>query len=297
MNDVINDYECCIDILIRCGIMEYLPITKKYGIYDINKTEYPAPSLNEITDLCKQNNILIDSKFQQGFTRLIITPLASPLNFLAKRLLAAITGHPGPIFQTEHDKYESFKPVRINSSKIVWVWQTLLDAFDTDNLEYFPITYTGDRKSQTKASVITNKNICAVPGWSVAFIEDMPLMPLPGKGEIIGDRKQLETSQSPREYMQILRGKEYHGETGMTIEDFITTFLIRLKKFHEVSNDISDSNALWCLGQYMQLPYADTVPTGRWHRDIGRIRIDLHRTGNKLCTKNCGASTMVRLIG
>jgi len=38
------------------------------------------------------------------------------------------------------------------------------------------------------------------------------------------------------------------------------------------------SNALWCPGQYMKILYAELVPTGRWHRDVGRVRLDMHRT-------------------
>ena len=32
----------------------------------------------------------------------------------------------------------------------------------------------------------------------------------------------------------------------------------------QVSNDVDDSNALWCLGQYVKVTHGDLVPTGRW---------------------------------
>ena len=76
------------------------------------------------------------------------------------------------------------------------------------------------------------------------------------------------------------------GETGKTLEDFMTKFLTHLETTNEVCNDRYDNNALWCLGQYLKVTYAELVPTGRWQRDVGRARLDMHRTGNKPCTKS-----------
>ena len=109
-------------------------------------------------------------------------------------------------------------------------------------------------------------------------------------------RKQLEIGLSPREYIQILKTESYTGETGKTLEDFITEFLTHLETTNEVSHDRYNDNSLWCLGQFTKIKYAELVPTGWWHREFGRVRLDMHRTGNKLCTKSWGASTTVRLV-
>ncbi len=37
-------------------------------------------------------------------------------------------------------------------------------------------------------------------------------------------------------------------------------------------------------------------PSRWWHRDVGRARLDMHRTGNKLCTRSWGGSSTVRLL-
>ena len=42
---------------------------------------------------------------------------------------------------------------------------------------------------------------------------------------------------------------------------------------------------------------AEVVPAGRWIRQLGRLRLDAHRTDNKQCTKDVGAATTVRLQG
>ena len=106
----------------------------------------------------------------------------------------------------------------------------------------------------------------------------------------------MEIGSSPREYLETLRDPAYQGETGKTLEDILTKFLINLVTTNEVSNDVNDDNAIWCLGQYYKLPYAEVVPMGRWIRQLGRLRLDSHRTGNKKCTKRAGAMTTVRLV-
>lgn len=86
------------------------------------------------------------------------------------------------------------------------------------------------------------------------------------------------------------------GESGKTLEDFITHFLVYLATIHEVSNDVDDHNALWCLAQYFRILCAEVVPAGRWIRQLGRLRLDAHRTGNEQCTKDVRVATTVQYI-
>lgn len=116
------------------------------------------------------------------------------------------------------------------------------------------------------------------------------------RGQILGGRKQLETGSSPRDYLRTLQTQAYQGETGKTLEDFITKFLTHLGTTNEVINDMYDNNALWCLDQYLKVTYAKLVPTGCWYRDVGRARLDAHRPGNRLCTRSWGGSSTVRLL-
>jgi hypothetical protein len=246
-----------------------------------------------------RNRALVEKKLPQGFDRLVLTPMAMPLAALAERLEAAILRHAeqGTIFQTRRSPSDPHIPVRVNPTLTVWVWETLRQAFEDDGLVYFPKEYPADQGGMTKSGAIHNKTICAFPGWSVGLVEDMPVMPTVGQAKNPGGRWQLPIGLSPREYLAMLKAPEYAGETGATLEDFITEFLVRLETTYEVSRDVSDGNALWCLGQYRRLPYAQAVPTGRWHRPVGRVRLDMHRTGNKLCARSFGAATVVRLPG
>jgi len=300
-----SEYARCFTALDRAGILVRLPGSGSAGIIGIDGREYPVPAREEVAALFDRNRELVERKVPQGFERLALTPIAAPLPLLIDRMREAILRHAGEgnIFRTRRSPSDPFVPVRVNPEKTVWVWETLRQAFDTDRLVYFPQEHPGHRKGeaeyqgQTKSEAINNKNICAIPGWSVGLKESTPIMPGPGEGTTRAGRKQLEIGSSPREYLRTLQEPAYAGETGTTLEDFITAFLTRLETTGEVSNDISDNNALWCLGQYMKIPYAEVVPTGRWHRPVGRIRLDMHRTGNKRCTKSVGAATVVRLVG
>jgi hypothetical protein len=283
--------------LNRTGILTLLPRSGNPGVIGIDGREYPVPTQEQLQEVFARNKKLVDRKMQQGFAQLQLTPVAMPVSRLIGLMRSAIVRHAaeGLIHQTRRSPSDPLVPVRVNTEKQVWMWDTLRQALDTDELIYFPQEYSSNHRGQTKSEVVNNRCICAVPGWSVGLVEDLPIMPEQGRGKTLGGRRQLEIGHSPREYLQTLQTETYEGETGKTLEDFITEFLTHLETTDEVSNDVNDCNALWCLGQYLKITYAELVPTGRWYRDVGRARLDMHRTGNKLCTKNWGASSMVRL--
>jgi hypothetical protein len=292
-----TEYHRCMTALDHAGIITKLPESIGSGVLGIDGTEYPVPTREQVADLFVHNRGLVERKFPQGFNRLELTPMAMPLLILADRMKEAILKHAaaGMLFQTRRAPGDPQIHVRLNKEKQVWIWETLSQA--ADKLVYFPGEYLSDHRGQTKAEVINDGRICAFPGWSVGLAENTPVMPEQGQGKVFAGRKQLEIGFSPNEYRQILQLPPYQQETGRTLEDFIAYFLTHLETTDEVSNDVDDNNALWCLGQYLKVPYADLVPTGRWIRKLGRVRLDLHRSNNKQCTKSFGTATIVRLSG
>jgi len=293
-----REYARCVNALSRTGILTLLPKSESMGVIGIDGKEYPIPTQEQVLELFAHNRELVSKKVPQGFDRLEITPLAMPTPLLIDRMKAAILKYAaeGSIYQTRRSPSDPLIPVRINTEKQVWIWETLKQALDTDELVYFPQEYSSNHGGQTKLEAVNNGRICAVPGWSVGLVESLPIMPQPGQGKTLGGRSQLETGSSPRDYLRTLQAQAYQGETGKTLEDFITKFLTHLEETNEVSHDVNDDNALWCLGQYLKVTYAELVPTGRWYREVGRARLDMHRTGNRLCTRSWGGSSTVRLL-
>jgi hypothetical protein len=293
-----REYARCVTALNRTGILTLLPESESIGVIGIDGKEYPIPTQEQVVELFNHTSELVSRKVPQGFDRLELTPMAMPTPLLIDRMKAAILKHAaeGKIFQTRRSPSDPLLPVHVNTEKTVWIWDTLRQALDTGELLYFPQEYSGNHRGQTKSEAVNNGRICAVPGWSVGLVESLPIMPGQGEGKTSGGRRQLEIGSSPREYLQTLQTEAYFGETGKTLEDFITKFLTHLGTTNEVSNDVQDNNALWCLGQYLKVTYAELVPTGRWFRDVGRVRLDMHRTGNRLCTRSWGGATTVRLL-
>ncbi|MFH1958184.1 MAG: hypothetical protein ABIJ15_06880 [bacterium] len=294
---LVREYARCVSALKLTGILTLLPKSESMGVIGIDGKEYPIPTQEQVVELFAHNRELTGRKVPQGFDSLELTPMAIPASLLIDRMKAAIINHAreGKIYQTRRSPSEPLIPVRVNKEKQVWIWDTLRQAIDTDELVYFPQEYSINHRGQTKVEVINNGRICAVAGWSVGLVESFPIMSQQGRGKTLGCRRQLEIGSSPNEYLHTLQSEAYQGETGKTLEDFITKFLTRLETTNEVSNDVRDNNALWCLGQYIKIKYAELVPTGRWFRDVGRARLDMHRTGNRLCTMSWGGSSTVRL--
>jgi hypothetical protein len=295
-----KEYTRCVLTLKRTGILSYLPKLTSNGVIGINGKEYPVPTLGQVVELFSHNSELVARKVPQGFDRLEVTPMAMPSHLLIKQLKTALLKHAaeGKTYQTRKSNTDPLIPVRVDSDKTIWMWDTLSQVLDTDETVYFPQEYVSDHGGDTKLEVITDGQYCAIPGWSVGLVESLPIQPAQGKGRTLGGRRQLEIGLSPREYLGVLQTDGYQGETGKTIEDFIIEFLTRMVASHEISYDRQDNNALWLLGQYVKYVNevkSDLVPTGWWHRDFGRLRLDAHRPGNKRCTHGWGGSTIVRL--
>ncbi|MBI9047172.1 MAG: hypothetical protein JEZ06_21980 [Anaerolineaceae bacterium] len=295
-----KEYTRCVRAIKRANMLSNLSKPKTIGVIGIDGEEYPIPSLKQVTLLFDQNRELVRKKMSQGFDRLELTPLAIQEPLLISQLKTAILkqGAQGTIHQTRKSPSDPLIPLRVNSEKQVWVWETLLQVIDAEELVFFPQEYSSNHMGQTKLEIINNGNICAVPGWSIGLVENLRVMPEKGEGITLGGRKQLEIGLSPREYLELLQTPAYIGETGKTLEDFITKFLTHLVTTTEVCHDRNDNNALWFLGLYVKYRddlKSDFVPTGWWHREYGRVRLDAHRPDNKLCTKSWGGASVVRL--
>lgn len=266
----------------------------------IDGKEYPLPTREQVVEIFARNRELVRFKSRQGFDRLELTPLAILISSLADRVEAAIikrAAH-GTVYRTRHSPSGRLIPVRVNAEKQVWVWERLKKVLDTDEIVYFPREHSEEHGGLKKSDAIHDGRFCAVPGWSVGLVEGAPMLPKHGRGKILAGRKQPEIGSSPREYLRMLQAPPYQGETGKTHEDFLTSFLVRLETSGEISHDRADDNGLWLLGEYVKRVErirGGLVPTGWWIRGFGRLRLDAHRPGNKLCAQNFGASTVVRL--
>ena len=292
-----KEYIRSVTALNRIGILTILPKSETVGVLGIDGKEYPLPTLEQVNEIFKYNSELVKQKLPQGFNRLELTPMAMPTSILIDRLKTSILKHEkkGQIYQTRatsSDPTITPTPIQVDTEKPVYIWDTPNEALDTDGLIYFPQEYSQNHKGLTKQEVINNPKFCAIPGWSIGLVEDMPILPQQGKGQTLDGRKQLETNMTPHNYLKTLQTQAYRGETGKTIEDFITKFLTHLNETNEISHDWNNNNALWLLGQ--SLKEDGSVANGRWTRGYRRVYLI---TGDPDDSYEAwGASSTVRLL-
>ena len=294
-----GEYRLCIQALEEAGMM--VPLKGGPGVVGIDGDEYPAPTEAQTLTLFERDADLIEEKRAQGFTRLLLTPIAMPLPRLIDHVNAYVNkrSEQGPIIRTKRDHGDPDVAVEPSSKEPVWIWERVGRALDTPEVVYFPTAYEKqDHGGQSKDEVVHDPRRCVVPGWSVGLVEDIPIMPRKGGGEVVGGRRQLEAGSTPRDYLETLLSPPYRRETGWTMEDMLTHFLTVLHATGQVSHDRSDGNALWLLGMYMPtlMPKALVVPTGHWSSGRGRrLYLGAHRTGNRFDI--AVARTVVRLQG
>ena len=294
-----KEYARAITALNRAGILTIVPRSKKLGVIGIDGKKYPAPTIENLLEIFARNKELVDRKMRQGFTRLLFTPIAMPTPQLIDLVKTALLKHAAErkIVQTKQNPTDPDIPVRVNTRDPIWIWERVRKILDTPRIVYFPQAYTkNDHQGLTKEEVIQTTRLCAVPGWSVGLIEQIPIMPAQGRGKVRGGRKQLEGNSAPRDYLQTLTTPGYEGETGWTLEDFLTHFITHLEISNQVSHDRFDSNALWLFGSYIPdlMPKALCVPVGYWSRNVGRkIYMSAHRTANRF--KDWVGRSIVRL--
>lgn len=99
------EYERCIQVLNKAGIISLLPREESLGVIGIDGKEYAIPTGEQVADLLDRNRELVKKKKEQGFTRLQLTPFALPLTILTDRVKALVLRHheEGKIFQAKRD--------------------------------------------------------------------------------------------------------------------------------------------------------------------------------------------------
>jgi hypothetical protein len=296
-----TEYQQTFDGLEKSGIIVSLTRSSQMGILGFDGEEYPAPSFEQLSSLWQSNRVLIDYKTRQGFSQLLLTPLAAPITTLLAGVDTMLRelGSAGILVRARETPSASQRPVVPNKKSTAWIWEKVNRQLDSPELVYFPKNYDpAGHHGMPKTNAVADKSICAVPGWSVGLIETNVFLPRPVQGKILAEQRQLDNELTPREHLEILKQPANRGETGWTLEDFLTCFLIRLCATNEVSYDRSDGNALWLLGNFLPqaVDYGRLVLTAFWCSEAGRkLYISAHRSGNKF--QDWGARTVVRFTG
>jgi len=253
----------------RVGILKELS-NGEWGIIGIDNEEYVFPSLREITERMRKNKEALKTKTEQGFNRLLITPLGMRLDDLIEIYKQVILKHhrEGKLLATKENPSDPDKPLELNEEEPVQVWDRYQNADISGELVYFPQEFSQNHQGKTKKEILKDQG-----GFTVMLTEDLPNIPRQGKGKEIGGRKQPEADQSPNKYLEILKTNPAHqNETGMTPEEQIILAILHLEKTNQVLDDYLGKGSIsHQLGAYFIVD--GSVPFACWRRGFRLARL------------------------
>ena len=246
----------------QVSLLEQVGILKEGAITGIDGHEYPIPTLEQIAIRLFERRETLETKHDQGFTKLLLVPFGMSLDALTDTLKQFLL------------KYKKDNPTfNLDTDEPLWVWAGYqgTDIGDSPNLVYEPQSFDKEgHGGKTKAQILEEQSKgrwtpafagvaggsgTRFPGWTVHLLQpsnpneqdiETPkgFAPIPRKGQGTpqGDenpRSPFEAGKSPDEYLSILQKAQedkdspYHGETGMTPEDWIIAFMIHLTETGE----------------------------------------------------------------
>ena len=268
----------------QVSLLEQVGILKEGAITGIDGKIYPIPTLEQIAMRLFERRETLETKHDQGFTKLLLVPFGMSLDSLRET------------FKQFLIDYKKNNPsFYLYTHEPLWVWSGYqgADVGDSPNLVYYPQSFTTKgHGGKTKAQILKEQedNQDSFPGWTVHLLQPsnpdeqnietpkgFASIPREGRGIPQGDlvpRPSLEAGQSPIEYLSFLQSSKkdenspYHGETGLTPEDWIIAFMIHLietgKPLDNVANGMESISYL--IGAFFLSPIH--VPRAYWfHND------------------------------
>lgn len=245
--------------LNETDVLEILPEKMDKGIIGIDGKEYPFPSYEEIVSrLTSEKLDILEKKVGQGFTKLLITPLAMPLEILIDRYKRELVKHyqEGKLLATDGTKLE------LDLNNPIYVWDKFKQADISGQLIYYPERFSKENHGgKTKQELIDSNQ-----SFEISLIEDLADLPAKGQGKTINGRKQFETGQSAEEYLKLLQeDPTYQYESGLTPEAWLTYALTHL---HQTNQQIDDwqGKGKFCLLTDSYFPVSGFVPDAGFDR-------------------------------
>jgi hypothetical protein len=169
-----EQYETQIKTLNETGVLEILPESQELGIIGIDGKGYPIPTYEQVLQRITPEKIeLLDKKFEQGFTQLLLVPFGMPLGTLMDRYKRELLKHDdeGTLLSTDGSNLDLDRQDPIYC-------ENYQNADITGELVYEPKEFSPNHQGKTKKELIAEKG-----AWYVSLIEDLPDLPDKGQGK------------------------------------------------------------------------------------------------------------------
>ncbi|HBK33733.1 TPA: hypothetical protein DDZ06_01810 [Candidatus Uhrbacteria bacterium] len=280
----------------QVSLLEQVGILKDKAILGINGCKYPIPTLEQIAQKLYEQRETLETKRDQGFTKLLLVPFGMSLDGLAEILEQFLLS-----YKKSHPSFN------LSLSQPLYRWRTYSATADAGNLPrlvYYPRSFTEyGHQGKIKRQILLEREEAwkqnlddnSWKGWTVHLLQPSDpsnldskgFAPIPRKGHGTpqGDlvpRPPLEAGKTPNEYLSILQKAQededspYHGETGMTPEDWIMAFMIHLaeteKPLDDYENGAEGSSLL--TGAFFR--FTVDVPVACWFQSNSQACLHIH---------------------
>jgi len=280
-----DQWEAQVKALNETGVLEILPEAQDIGVIGIDGKEYPIPKYNEIlSQITPEKMEILEKKLEQGFSKLLMVPMAMPLDVLIDRYKRELLKHAseGKLLSADNT------PLDLNPEDPLYAWDQYKKADIEGRLVYYPKQFDKtNHQGQTKQELIDQGD-----GWEVRLIEDIDI-PAQGQGQTIGERKQLEANHTSIEYLKATQEDiQYQEEQGLTPEGWLTKAISRLHETNQQIDDYQGKGKLcYMFGSYF--PAVSRVPRGYFNRHGRQAGLDRDDPDNR--GSNCGACSSVKI--
>ncbi|MCX6740219.1 MAG: hypothetical protein NTZ49_03260 [Candidatus Parcubacteria bacterium] len=257
--EIKKQYQEQFNALKDTGVIELLPKSGKYGVYDISGNECPIPSYEEILQRMEVKDALLEKKREQVFTQLLLVPIGTPLSFLIDRARDLII-----------KKYNQGKLLDLDGNKLwvaekedpIYVDGIYENADLSGDLVYYPQKFDKQNHGgKTKGELIAESG-----SWQVILIKDLPNLKAKSK-------KHFEADKSPSEYLEeIQTDKQHKGEEFTTPEAWLTYFI----QYLQMHNLVIDEYRLFgtrCFNVGAYLKISNSVPLTSWNTFHGGLEL------------------------
>ena len=281
-----TQYETQAKALNQAGILEILPNKEEIGGLGIDGKEYPIPTQEAIEQLIRQSPEKYQAKIEQGFSQILMVPLAMPLDRQIEILKQNILKHhqEGKLLATKEKPTDPDEKLDLDANQPVRVWDEWRGSDVSGQTVYFPKSFDqNNHQGKTKQELLDKQSQTQSPlaGWQVLLLENNPNIPAEGKGQTIGGRRQLEANKTPSEYLKLFqKDPQYAHEQGLTNEAWIIQFITHLEQTNEVIDDWQGKGKICYLAGSFN-PSSASRAVGCWYRDFRRAYLYGGDPGNR----------------
>ncbi|MEK7159355.1 MAG: hypothetical protein AAB575_00520 [Patescibacteria group bacterium] len=287
-----REYDEQARILQKLQLMDLLPDSEKMGIRGIDGNEYPLPSKKDIIAEIKRDPGKYEMKIKRGFTKIQFTPFALPLERLIMVLEYELLDHHkrGKLFRPKENPNDPDVAVDLDSTMPIDIWSDIIDRNDpegkrgadvTNRCLYHITSFSQKHGGRTKIKILKTQNNSPFSGWEIKLLAPNPNKPKKWfKTDNLFDRVTASGKiDIPLDFLKLLQDKtQYRHEQGLTLEDWLTEFLVHLEQTNQVINDDVKGNQCPLIGSFY--PERNSVCRGSWGSRSSKAHIGLLRAND-----------------